>query len=66
MATNFKSMLMTKVTMMMKTKMMKTMMMKTKAYLWSMVIYCLISLAISTAWSVWILGKDIMIIDQQC
>ena len=54
MATNFKSMLMTKVTMMM-----KTMMMKTKAYLWSMVIYCLISLAISTAWSVWILGKTL-------
>ena len=24
-------------------------------YLWSMVMYCLISLAISTAWSVWIL-----------
>ena len=40
--------------------MMKTKALKPKAYLWSMVMYCLISLAISTAWSVWILGKDIV------
>ena len=29
-----------------------------KMYLWSMVMYCLISLAISTAWSVWILWGE--------
>ena len=28
-------------------------------YLWSMVMYCFISLAISTAWSVWILWRGV-------
>ena len=41
-----------------------------QTYLWSMVMYCLISLAISTAWSVWILRKhyedaDVLDMDEQ-
>ena len=41
-----------------------------QTYLWSMVMYCLISLAISTAWSVWILRKhyedaDVLDADEQ-
>ena len=34
-----------------------------QTYLWSMVMYCLISLAISTAWSVWILRKHYEVAD---